>query len=483
MAYWTSSAWTTTSWVSVSWRGDISAAPQGNWIGDNWLRPGWTLSSWTTNEGDAPTSLFLSDSLDVAFSAETPASPQIVRLARADTLSISLIETFSLTYKRHVVAFETLQIGLGELQLSVRRNTLADALAVSFTETASNAQGDLILKTADDDLDVVIDDPGVNQFLEAVDTLGAGITESSSYLVSLLRADSLSLLLGEVYSKTFTGALAVSASDLLSVSFTEVTTPHIFYQLERSDSLDLTFAEEAIRVEGIVTVYLQQFDTLELTTDEGLATVVDNDTVGLTAEDGLNILLTEQATKVALVFFTAGDTLNLAVVDSTLLSKISVDVGWEDADYPWGGGSLRDIKPLPVFAQGFDFYVVDSGDTFVDNKPIAVLLERLGLTIYGRDRQGNWKEDPDVSKLVKGLYPLIRGETGTIIHISVGAQDSLEEGVVWDGPHEFVLGRDTYVTPLIEGRYIAVRFESSGQKPWTLLSYDLDITKVGRGSF
>src|SRR5690606_28516135 len=120
------------------------------------------------------------------------------------------------------------------------------------------------------------------------------------------------------------------------------------------------------------------------------------------------------------------------------------------------------------------------GDSFV-NEEIQVILERLGLTIYGRDRQGNWKEDPDLVKLVKKVVPIFRGSPGTVINIFVGAQDSMEGGVTWDGPHEFVIGRDTFVTPLISGKFIAIRFESLGQKQWSLLSYDLDIKNIGRG--
>jgi hypothetical protein len=247
--------------------------------------------------------------------------------------------------------------------------------------------------------------------------------------------------------------------------------------------LNLSLEEIAFPEPGIIISYLQVFDVAEFSLDDAATLTAQVDTVAKAAADTIIVDTSEISTKVELKFFSIGDTLLLQVNDAADIAKISVQQTWDAANYPWGGSTLRDIKPLPVFSYEFDFYQVDSADTFIKDgelQGIPVVLERLGLTIYGRDRQGNWKEDPDIIKLVKGVYPIFRGEPGTVVNIYVGSQEDMEGAITWDGPHPFVIGEDTYVKPLISGPFIAIRFESSGQRSWKLLSYDLDITTVGR---
>jgi hypothetical protein len=477
-----SSTYVVAGYVRSDWFGSGTPPAPARYIGDNYLRPGYVLSSYLTNAGDPPTIIFVADTLNIGL-GDALVTPRVVRLARTDSLNLALFESYNQTYKRHVVAADTLNLTLGETRTLRASSTVTDTLGVALTDTASNNEGTFVTKSASDTLDVTLDDPGINQAMQVLDTLSVGLAETSAYTVELLRSDTLNLSLGEAPTRRIEGAIVVQASDSLNLSLGESANRHIFRALSVSDNLDMEVVDVADIELGIITVYLQAFDTLDISvTDEEILTGTQ-DVVGKSAFDALNVSLEETTSKVELRFITVNDTLFLQVFDAAEVAKISVQQTWEEANYPWGGSTLRDIKPLPVFAYEFDFYQADSADTFITPQGvqgIPVVLERLGLTIYGRDRQGQWKEDPDVVKLVKGLYPIIRAEPGTVVNIYVGAQDDMEGAITWDGPHPFVVGTDTSVKPLISGPFIAVRFESAGQKPWKLLSYDLDITTVGR---
>lgn len=448
-------------------------------MGASWMKQGWIANSYLTSAPITAVQLFLQDTLGISLTQTATAA---VVISTGDTLSIAFSESFNTTYKRHVVASETVNLSFGEQQYSLKRSSVTETLGVSFSsETASKNTGSFTQKSASDTLSVTIDDPGVNQFIEVADSLGVSLSEVSSYRITLARADTLAVSLVEISSPGFAGSFLKSASDSLNVALAETKSTRFFEKKSAVDSLDLSFGENASIAQGIIVVYLQSTDLLNLGVDGIAAVTSQQDVLGLYANDSLSSSLSEATTRVEVFFFSTGDTLSVALLDSSILNKISINLTWEDGNFPWGGASLKEIKALPVFALGSSFYQVDSANLFANDTPVKVVLERLGLTVYGRDRQGNWKEDPDVMKLVKAVYPLFRGEPGTVVNIYVGAQESMEGAVTWDGPHIFVIGQDTFVTPLVSGRFIGIRFESLGQRPWTLLSYDLDITKVGRG--
>ncbi len=74
---------------------------------------------------------------------------------------------------------------------------------------------------------------------------------------------------------------------------------------------------------------------------------------------------------------------------------------------------------------------------------------------------------------------MIRGVPGTVVKISIGSQMNPDEPIYWEGPYNFTLGVDYFQDFTVSGRYLAVRFESEGQEPWELSSYDLDLEEVG----
>ena len=106
-------------------------------------------------------------------------------------------------------------------------------------------------------------------------------------------------------------------------------------------------------------------------------------------------------------------------------------------------------------------------------------LERLGLAIAGVDRFGNPRVDFRKVKQVTAVAPIIVSTNPVTMRVSVGAQDTPDGPITWDGPYNFNSDTDEYVDCFIEGKYIAVRFECSDEVSWKMEGYGLNIELVG----
>jgi hypothetical protein len=151
---------------------------------------------------------------------------------------------------------------------------------------------------------------------------------------------------------------------------------------------------------------------------------------------------------------------------------------WDEADYEWGQSPLIHGRDYPMLITDNIFFQGDVTGTF-DREPVEVVLERIGLTLMGRDRQGNWKVDPSKIKFISGIWPVLRGLPGTQVKLFIGSQENTEDPVDWEGPYVCTIGETNFIDFTVSGRYIALRFESTGQEPWELISYDLELTTVG----
>lgn len=478
MARWVAGSYLSTTWVISAWYGGLGTLPSVNsWLGAGYLGPRWLSPQWVTNEGEPATTYFGLDSLGVSLGE---VGTVVVKVVSQDEMNVSLGETFNLAYTRHVSGFDSLALALAETRALAASSLRSDTLGISLNEAAS-VGGDLIHKSATDDLDLeILESPIDDIRIESGDALSVSVTETAVRTVALLRSDTLGISLGEGHSIVASGAIVKTASDSLGISLGESRIRAIFDTKSASDTLNIGLDDVSIIAPGAITTYLQGSDSLNLSITESTEAIVAVDTETIVASDTLDVSIDDTSLRIDVVFLFSQDNLNIVLVEAGNIAKASVDPSWEDQDFPWGGATLRDLKSVPIFAKGFDFFQTEMAEDF-HGKPIDVVLERLGLTLYGRDRAGNWKEDPDLIKHVSALYPIFRGTKGTIIRIFVGSQDSPEDAVDWEGPFNFIIGESRFVDPIVSGRYIAVRFESSGQKPWQLLSYDLDIKPVGRG--
>ena len=145
-------------------------------------------------------------------------------------------------------------------------------------------------------------------------------------------------------------------------------------------------------------------------------------------------------------------------------------------------GSKKLIMVDPSAADP-SFYLADQGFDF-DGTDFRAYVERTGLAVVGQDRQGNPKVDTEVIKLVTEVWPRIRVQNGTNVDVYVGSQDVPEGAVSWSSafPFDPTTKQKIDVDPPVEGRYIAVRFETPDTSgiQWKLDGYDLELFVIGK---
>ena len=113
-------------------------------------------------------------------------------------------------------------------------------------------------------------------------------------------------------------------------------------------------------------------------------------------------------------------------------------------------------------------YSIDSGLDF-DGTDITARIERTGLALGA----------PDKVKTLRSIRPRVDAVAGTTISVYAGGSFDPEGDVTWQGPFTYTVGTDLKVDALISGRYLAVRFETTGSADWRLRSFDLDVVSQG----
>ncbi len=140
------------------------------------------------------------------------------------------------------------------------------------------------------------------------------------------------------------------------------------------------------------------------------------------------------------------------------------DLGWEDDDATWGGVALQSKDFLPVFLDGVNFFGlgIDATATLPIRLERKAVVHADGLPILGQM-----------------VWPQMEGPDGGIIQVSLGAAETPDGAITWEGPYNFVIGTDTFVDFSVSGKYLAIRFESTGVTTWTLQSYSIDYDVIG----
>jgi len=95
------------------------------------------------------------------------------------------------------------------------------------------------------------------------------------------------------------------------------------------------------------------------------------------------------------------------------------------------------------------------------------------------ERRGLSFGSPESIKLIRGIRPRIAGVAGESLSIKVGAADSIDDDPTWLATMTHTIGSTVANDCTVAGRYIAIRFESSGVHAWRLDSYDVDIVGAG----
>jgi hypothetical protein len=114
-------------------------------------------------------------------------------------------------------------------------------------------------------------------------------------------------------------------------------------------------------------------------------------------------------------------------------------------------------------------------------------VERTGLAIIGRDRQGNPKNDYESRKIIRRVWPKIRGGR---VRVTLGKLEKLDPNTgqpVYsytrtDGKNTAIFTPGSgpeYVDIINEGRLLAIKFEGVDGDHWEMDGYDIDISVLG----
>lgn len=121
------------------------------------------------------------------------------------------------------------------------------------------------------------------------------------------------------------------------------------------------------------------------------------------------------------------------------------------------------------------------GDTF-NEATYSSYLERTGLAIIGRDREGNPKVDYERKKLITRVWPKIKGGR---VRITIGRAEQIDDTPDYtraDGKNTAIYdpsGSAQYVDVINESRLPAIKFEGVDGDYWEMEGYSLDVKLLG----
>lgn len=140
---------------------------------------------------------------------------------------------------------------------------------------------------------------------------------------------------------------------------------------------------------------------------------------------------------------------------------------WGVDDTLWGGPDLVPWSSRVMMGTDQKIYLLDGAYSFAGAVP-TVLLERRGLSFGATN----------AIKLVKSIQPVIKGQEGAVINISVGSHWDINEEPVWT-TKQFTIGTSVRSFFLVSGPYIAIKFENNNSYKFRLDSYQIDMEIVG----
>lgn len=162
--------------------------------------------------------------------------------------------------------------------------------------------------------------------------------------------------------------------------------------------------------------------------------------------------------------------------DVVLWSDPEADVPWESYLGPWNQLSGKAI----VIADPNEelFFALEGADAYGTLTGIVSFIERTGLALVGRDRQGEPKVDYNTRKQITRVWPKITGAGAANVTIQVGSQEEIGGTITWTVPKPFdptIKYVDFDNEAGVSGRLNAVRFQSDIDLDWQCEGYDLEL--------
>ena len=171
------------------------------------------------------------------------------------------------------------------------------------------------------------------------------------------------------------------------------------------------------------------------------------------------------------------------MLDSIGVNSIDAMVGtWDEQTDIWDrrfyNPMQRELLMSKDAAASMLLYQMDATNQDAGNN-ITSFVERSGLAVTWVDSMGIVIIDASKIKECTRIYPLIEGTVGGVVTVKIGYQMNRYDSVTWEASDSFTIGTDEWVDCRVNGRYLAVRFESNTNIEWSLYGFDMDIEVTG----
>ncbi|QGZ42715.1 hypothetical protein IP92_05752 [Pseudoduganella flava] len=157
-------------------------------------------------------------------------------------------------------------------------------------------------------------------------------------------------------------------------------------------------------------------------------------------------------------------------VDNTLNGTWDADgEPWDSDLTKWNGPDFTpNASRVMMASNDTKFYLLDSSASYDGVLPSSY-VERVGLS-FGTDVN---------RKLVRSIRPRITGNDGDTVIVQVGTQQTPYSPPTYTSM-TYTIGSTLSCDCMVEGRYIAIRFENGTAFNWRLDSFDIDVQERGR---
>lgn len=147
------------------------------------------------------------------------------------------------------------------------------------------------------------------------------------------------------------------------------------------------------------------------------------------------------------------------------------ELTWEDDETPWS--SLTRRRLVACGTDATSFYNLNSGTTR-NGTTFTATLQREGISVTGKKRDGSWIVDWNVKKQFDALWPKIQGS----VSIRYGSQDMVDGSVTWNTAITFNNATNDVVYPgPVSGRAGAIEISSTDH--FRIDGYTISVTPIG----
>ncbi len=147
----------------------------------------------------------------------------------------------------------------------------------------------------------------------------------------------------------------------------------------------------------------------------------------------------------------------------------SVSGTWDTTDRTWTENEYSPAEARLLMSHTNPLIsLADAGSSDLGGS-ISAVLERTGIPL----------SDANLVKTASNIYPRIDGPAGQTINVYVGFSMLPDSPPVYQAAIPFIPGVDRQVDFFITGRFMAVKFESTGYQRWRIRSFDTDYRDVG----